>query len=356
MAEFHNIRKRAIALLILLDLEDDEPQQNFPKRRKRNTWVRAWIERRKELGCHHRLVKELELEDEVGYNNFFRMNAQQFWFVVDQVAHRIQKQDTVMRESIRPDERVAVTLRFLATGETFKSLEFSFRISRTAISSIVIETCQAIHQIMGPTNLKTPSSTNEWLAIASRFEYCWNFPNGIGAIDGKRIIIQQPCNSGSHYYDYKGHNSIILMAVFGADYQCLWADVGTNGRAADGTVWQKSILKNSFSSEGNVLNLPPPRALPGRTRQLPYVLTGDDAFGLTKYLMKPYPQSGLDINKRIYNYRLSRMRRIAENGFGIIGNRWRVFRAPILLDPDKVIKITLAALTLHNFLRYVKLN
>ena len=44
------------------------------------------------------------------------------------------------------------------------------------------------------------------------------------------------------------------------------------------------------------------------------------------------------------------MRRISENAFGIIANRWRVFRAPIILDPEKVSTITLAALTLHNFL------
>lgn len=45
----------------------------------------------------------------------------------------------MMRFAIRPDERLAVTLRFLATGESFSSLEKQFRISRSAISCIVIE-------------------------------------------------------------------------------------------------------------------------------------------------------------------------------------------------------------------------
>ena len=81
------------------------------------------------------------------------MNSQHYCFIVDQASYRIKKQNTIMRESIRPDERMAVTLQFLAAGETFKSLEYSFRISRTAISHIVIETCQAIHRIKGATNL-----------------------------------------------------------------------------------------------------------------------------------------------------------------------------------------------------------
>jgi hypothetical protein len=49
------------------------------------------------------------------------MNLQHFCFVVDQVSYRIQKQNTIMRESNIPDERMAVTLQFLATGETCKA-------------------------------------------------------------------------------------------------------------------------------------------------------------------------------------------------------------------------------------------
>lgn len=62
--------------------------------------------------------------------------------------------------------------------------------------------------------------------------------------------------------------------------------------------------------------------------------------------MKPYPQKGLTPEKRVFNYRLSRTRCISENGFGILANRWRVFRRPILLEPEKAKTFTIAAL--HN--------
>lgn len=278
------------------------------------------------------------------------MDKNQFRFIVEAIGPYIRKQDTVMRDSIKPDERLAIALRYLATGESFQSLQFQFRVSRTAISEIVIEVCLAITNALGPEFLKIPCTTQEWLKIADVFATRWNFPNGIGAIDGKRINIQQPQNSGSHYFDYKGNNSVILLAVIGPRYEVLWADMGTNGRASDGTIWQRSDFRSSLSSETNPLNIPVAVPLPGRTLPVPYVITGDDAFGLTKYLMKPYPQTGLTAEQRVFNYRLSRMRRISENAFGIIVNRWRVFRAPINLQPDKVTKITLAALTLHNYL------
>ena len=236
----------------MLSDEDEEPTKN----RNRVEWIRPWIARREQRGVYHLLIRELSLEDATSYREFFRINKEQFQFFVGEITNRIAKKVTVMRSSIKPDERLAVTLRFLATGETFKSLEYSFRISRTTISSIVLECCEAIYDILGPTYLKTPDSEEEWSRIAQLFERRWNFPHGIGAIDGKRIIIQQPCNSGSHYFDYKEHHSIILLAVFGPNYECLWADMGTNGRAPDGAIWRKSDLRELLSSEDNRLHLP----------------------------------------------------------------------------------------------------
>ena len=206
-------------------------------------------------------------------------------------------------------------------------------------------------QVLAPEYLKVPNTKSEWDAVANKFEARWNFPNGVGAIDGKRVIVQQPSNSGSHFYDYKGNNSIVLLAVFGPDYQCLWASAGTNGRSPDSAIWQNCDLKKALSSCHNSLDLPNPRPLPGRAMPVPYVLTGDDAFALTRFLMKPFPLTGLSRAQQIFNYRLSRMQRISENCFGIIVNRWRVFRAPILLPPDTVVDLILVALVLHNFLR-----
>ncbi|XP_066926920.1 uncharacterized protein [Clytia hemisphaerica] len=159
--------------------------------------------------------------------------------------------------------------------------------------------------------------------------------------------MQQPDDSGSRYRNSKGSDSIVLLAMIGPEYEFLYADVGANGRNSDGGIWDQCKLKQSL--EDGSINLPPPQNLPGR--KIPFVATGDDAFPLKNYTMKPYPQKSLTVEKRIFNYRLSRKRRISENGFGILANKWRIFRRPIALGPEKVKEITLATIALHNLQR-----
>ena len=98
------------------------------------------------------------------------------------------------------------------------------------------------------------------------------------------------------------------------------------------------------------LNIPNSRPLPGSTTPIPFIIVADDAFPLKSNIMKPYGQANLDIKKRIFNYRLSRARRVVENAFGILANRFRVFMTGFCLDPQKVQIIAMACCSLHNFL------
>ena len=66
------------------------------------------------------------------------------------------------------------------------------------------------------------------------------------------------------------------------------------------------------------VNLPDAEAFPPDGRPQPYMFVGDEAFPLRPYLMRPYPGRFLDSEKkRVFNYRLSRCRRVVENSFGM---------------------------------------
>jgi len=317
----------------------------------RKRWTREWLKRREEKGAYYTIFKELAVEDTPGFAEFTRMPHAKFVELVNIIAPSITREDTHMRSAIPSGERLALTIRFLATGETFSSLSFQFRIGRTTIGEIVMEVCTAIIEFLQKDFLQSPNTAEAWNEIAQLFHSRWNIPNNIGAIDGKRILIQKPEYSGSHYHDYKGNESIIALVVAGPDYECLYIDVGTNGRNPDGHAWANCSLKRALDDPTNPLNLPPSKPLPGRSNPVPFVLTGDEAFGLAKYMLRPYPHRDLTLEQRIANYRISRGRRISENILGIVCNRWRCFRVPFLLCPEKVKVITLASFILHNWLR-----
>ena len=75
--------------------------------------------------------------------------------------------------------------------------------------------------------VKQPDSTAEWRNIAKEYEKHWNFPNCVGAIDGKHVTIQCPGRGGSLYFKYKKFHSIVLLAVVNARYEFLIVDMGT---------------------------------------------------------------------------------------------------------------------------------
>ena len=197
--------------------------------------------------------------------------------------------------------------------------------------------------------------------IGCRFYRRWNLSICIGAIDGKHIQIKAPIQ-GSEYFNYMGFQSIILLPLVDANYCITYFDVGTNGRAAalplagDASDFRESALRKRL--ERNELGIPGPRPLPSSNDPLPFFIVGDDAFPLKPYLLKPCPAKRIgdraDLKQerrmeRIFNYRLSRARRISENVFGILAARFCVFRAHVHLSPHNAVIVTKACLALLNF-------
>ena len=87
---------------------------------KRRWWVHDIIQKRKEYGEYHRLVKELELDEERFYQ-YFRMSKDQFKLILDLVEPHITKTDTQLRDSITPRERLAICIRYVKKSKNIIS-------------------------------------------------------------------------------------------------------------------------------------------------------------------------------------------------------------------------------------------
>lgn len=177
----------------------------------------------------------------------------------------------------------------------------------------------------------------------------WNFPHCLGGLDGKHIEIVPPPGSGSFFFNYKHRHSMVLLALADANYNFIFFDFGTNGRVSDGGVLQNTEFFRRLQS--NLLKIPTETEVQNSSRKLPYVFVGDDAFPLRSDLLKPFKQNDLNcIEKKNFNYRLSRARRIIENVFGILTARFRIFHTAINVELERIEKIIQATCALHNYL------
>ena len=239
------LNRRLLLLLLLIR------RRRRRRRERKCIWVRDIFKKRLQLGEYHSLINEMRLTDHQSFYRYFHMSPERFAHLLSLVGPAITRQTTSFRQPIHADERLAITLQYLVTGD-------------------------------------------------------------------------------SNFYNYKGTFSIILLAVCEAQYCFTLLDIGDIGRQSD----------------GGVLALPCPKPLPGQSSSVPYYFVGDSAFPLKTYMLRPFPGRFLPEDKQIFNYRLSRARRVIENTFG----------RSIVANPDKVTKITQAACCLHNYLRISEIN
>jgi hypothetical protein len=294
-------------------------QKKSKKKVTRSIWSRQWLLNRPMYGQYEKLMGELLHQDKAGFQNFMRLTPEMFDVLVRRVSPRIEKNNTFMRKALEPGLKIAITMRYLATGDSYKSLQYGFRVAHNTISIIVPETCQAILDELEDEVMSMPKTPDEWHSIASKYSSRWNFHNTIGAIDGKHVAIRCPPNNGSFYFNYKKFHSIVLLAIVDAGYKFIYTDIGSNGSNCDAGIFRDSEIYQTFE-EGNA-GLPEPIPFPGSDVPVPYHLIGDDAFALRRWLMKPFSHRSLSRQERIFNYRLSRARRCVENAFGILAHR-----------------------------------
>ncbi|XP_035714843.1 protein ALP1-like [Folsomia candida] len=332
--------KEIVALILLR-------RRLIRQRSKRKCWIHPLNLLRPTLGEHLKL--------EMMYTNypdkFFeyaRMTPIQFDKVLGMVTLDITLQDTNYRLSIPPRQRLFIGLRYLVSGDSIKTIATSFSVGRSTVQNIIKSVNQALWKNLQPVYLKVPDK-EKWMDIVKGFDEKWNFPNCLGAIDGKHVMIRAPPNSGSLFFNYKSFFSVVLLATCDADYRFTTVDIGGYGRQSDGGIFSSSALGRALDEDR--LQIPNPLPLPGSNIVQPCTFVGDDAFALSDKMMKPYDQRGLDKKKRIFNYRLSRARRIIENVFGIIASRFNIYRRSIISDPENVVNAIKATVVLHNFLR-----
>ncbi|RVE49705.1 hypothetical protein evm_005680 [Chilo suppressalis] len=251
--------------------------------RKSSQYITEGVVSQQEQHYYHSMRSDhLRSSKHISINTVYiagKIKPQQLRQLAQKVASR-----NIARKCVPVPISLAITLRYLATGDSLASLMYLFKVSKELIARIVPETCKALINVL-KENIKMPNTLEEWIIVERQFDHLCNFPHCIGAMDGKHVVIQAPSNTGSDFYNCDF--SIVLLALVDANYKFTYVDVGCKGRISDGGVFKNTGLYANLQQ--GILNLPEPYPLPGRNKPIPHVIVADDVFALDKNLMKPYP-------------------------------------------------------------------
>jgi hypothetical protein len=173
----------------------------------------------------------------------------------------------------------------------------------------------------------------------------WNFSTCIGADNGKYLKVKTPPNSSS-----KHSFSVVLLALVDTHYKFTVVDIGSCGRYSGGGIFAHSKLTKYLETHLGVLE---DKQLPGTSCLASHVVVCDEAFPLKTYLMIPYSisQSKGDTKKSIFNYQLSQARRVVENAFGILSQKFQICQRTLHSLLENADSVLFAACILRNCLR-----
>lgn len=194
-------------------------------------------------------------------NQGWTQRSEMFTQIVEDLTPRLQKKTTNCRKPLPPGLKLAITLRYMATGSGCPPTP----------SSVLCHKCvkcvKVIYDHYHETSFKCPTTENGWKKVAQGLSDKWNFHHCCGCIDGKHMRLQAPPHSGSVYYNYKLlRYSIIMLALVDASYKFMYVDVGAHGADSDAGIFRKCGLEKDNT------HLPPSEPLPGGDTDVPYYM------------------------------------------------------------------------------------
>jgi len=234
--------------------------------------------------------------------------------------------------------KLIVCLKYLATGESVRSLSLMFNLSKKTICKCIHETCEVLNSLSGEF-VKFPEIIEHQNKVKADFANYSGFPGVIGAIDGTHIAIKRPRQDEHIYVNRKGFHSLNVQVVCDFTLKFTNCVVKWPGCTHDTAIWKECGLYQYVTRYmGQLSN--------------DSWLIGDTGYPLREYLLTPFadPQTAAE---EMFNDQLCKARCTIERAIGLLKSRFRTISHKmtgcINFEPEKAIQVVGAAIVLHNY-------
>ncbi|KAI8118956.1 Protein ALP1-like [Lucilia cuprina] len=320
-------------------IKKDEDNAKTEKKPRIRRWAIRPTNRYRVIDNYHRKV----------FGNIKSMSQEQFfvhtrmtkpmfdWLLSIAKSSLIKKAQRVFAQ-----ERLAITLNYLAYGTSLQSLAYKHKLGKSTIREVVLSTCTVLWNLLSPIYLCEPT-TSQYADIADEFNSKWNMPNCVGAIDGKHV-------SHRHRIMKKDTHNINMLIIGACDakYKFTAVSVESFNNQSEEELLKLSAFGNALLS-GN-LSLPASKPLYPSSAAFPHYFITHSLLSLRKHIMRPYKGTCLKAENHIFNHKITNAYSAIENTFGVLTARWRVLSTTIEFLQENCKTIILACIVLHNYI------
>lgn len=263
------------------------------------------------------------------FKEYFRLSIHSVNIVLNNIGPIIEH-NTTKNEAVDARQQLLLTLHWLGSGCQFHAVGAMHGISKSTI-------CRTIHRVLGTIVNTMFQNTVCWpnniYNLPEVFLRKGGFPSVCGCIDGTIINIDAPHENEEAYVDRHGNHSLNVMMICGPEYKFYCVNASWPGSVHDARVLRNSAIYGRFENGWR----PFPNA----------VILGDSAYGIKEWLMPPIRRNPDDPTEQRFNSAHKRTRRIIENSFGILKERFPCLNH-LRLSPHRAGIVVIACATLHN--------
>ncbi|KAM8709754.1 hypothetical protein ACLKA7_016543 [Drosophila subpalustris] len=308
--------------------------------RRRLEWTKEWLRKNQsEFLSKENLLSELQSRKDECYhlNYFLAITESQFRYLVQKLEPIIsQYAPQRKKKSFSAEERLAITLKYLATGEVHSCRNYCFRASKFVINEMIANICLGFYEHLKDQYVTLPKTDEQWRNAATDMERKHKLPLCVGNLFMRSIQLQNNVSN-----DDRKRAAVIFTAIVDADnnFQYVKVERATSSRPND--IYNQTTAVELIEQKM--------QALEARLEQdhQSYYLAGDSVLPSTSYLVST---RNVTEDSGIYNA-LDQVNAHAEQTMRILCNIFPILAQPLRVSEKHIAQVVLGCVALYNFLR-----